>query len=213
MSDDDLLKNRDYTIIVARSIASRSEDHPWYQEWVEAQASIIDLGKKCQEFSQNGLTLYEASGFLKKYEQTTVEQLANLLQTNNSESTNTVIQTDINLVEAIADALSHYFQRKAAGETQSKGEIIVVILDQHGIDGIGELQNLIVKATTMMEKNEELGITFIQIGDDAVTRQFLTGLDDGLTRVGAEFDMVDTKYWHEISRRSIIQFLFDAILD
>jgi hypothetical protein len=211
MSNDDLLKNRDYTLIIARSLASRSEDHPWYQEWIEAQASIIDLGKKCQEFSQNGLTLYEASGFLKKYEQTTVAQLANLLQTNNS--IRTVIPTDINLVEAIADALSHYFQRKTAGEIQPKGEIIVVILDQHGIDGIGELQNLIVKATTMMEKNEELGITFIQIGDDAVTRQFLTGLDDGLTQVGAEFDMVDTKYWHEIKRRSILQFLFDAILD
>jgi hypothetical protein len=211
MSDDDLLKNRDYTIILARSLASRNPDHPWYQEWVEAQTSLIDLAKKCQEFSPKGLTLYEASRFLKKYEQTTVAQLAHLLQTNNS--TTTIIQTDINLVEAVADALSHYFQRKEAGKTQPKGEIIIVVLDQHGIDGIGELQNLIVKATTMMEKNEELGITFIQIGDDAMTRQFLTGLDDGLTQVGAEFDMVDTKYWHDIPRRSIIQFLFDAILD
>ncbi len=211
MLDDDLLKNRDYTIIIARSLASRSEEHPWYQEWVEAQASLIDLAKKCQEFSSNGLTLYEASSFLKKYEQTNVAQLAQLLQTNNS--TNTIIQTDINLVEAIADAFSHYFQRKAAGETQPKGEIIIVVLDQHGIDGIGELQNLIVKATTMMEKNEELGITFIQVGNDATTRQFLTGLDDSLTLVGAEFDMVDTKYWHDIPRRSITQFLFDAILD
>ncbi len=211
MSEDDLLKNRDYTIIIARSLASRNPDHPWYQEWVEAQASLIDLAKKCQEFSSEGLTLYEASSFLKKYEQTTVAKLATILQENNRDDN--IIQSEINLVEAIADALSHFFLEKEAGISPSKREIMIVVLDQHGIDGIGELQNLIIKATTMMENNEELGMTFIQIGDDAMTRQFLTGLDDDLIQVGAQFDIVDTKYWHDVKRPSIRQFLIDALFD
>ncbi|WP_445248510.1 hypothetical protein [Microcoleus sp. OTE_8_concoct_300] len=46
------------TIIIARSDASRHPQHPWYEEWVEAQASLIDLAKKCQQFDSDGITLY-----------------------------------------------------------------------------------------------------------------------------------------------------------
>lgn len=41
-----LLEDRDYTIIIARGDASRHHQHPWYEEWIEAQASLIDLAKK-----------------------------------------------------------------------------------------------------------------------------------------------------------------------
>jgi hypothetical protein len=207
----DLLKDRSYTIIVARSGISRERNHPWFNEWVDAQASLIDLAKKCQEFDPDGLTIYEASSFLKKYEQATVNRLAELLQKNNRSDATYVIE--INVVEAIADVLNHYFERKEHHQTKPKGEIIIVVLDKHGIDGIGDIQQLIIKSTQMMDYAEELGITFIQIGDDATTRRFMTGLDYDLTQVGAKFDIVDTKYWHEVQRKSITQFLIDALLD
>ncbi|KKD39146.1 hypothetical protein [Limnoraphis robusta] len=207
----DLLKDRSYTIIVARSGISRERNHPWFNEWVDAQASLIDLAKKCQEFDPDGLTIYEASSFLKKYEQATVNRLAELLQKNNRSDATYVIE--INVVEAIADVLNHYFEHKEHHQTKPKGEIIIVILDKHGIDGIGDIQQLIIKSTQMMDYAEELGITFIQIGDDATTRRFMTGLDDDLTQVGAKFDIVDTKYWHEVQRKSITQFLIDALFD
>lgn len=211
MSTEDLLKDRDYTIIIARSGASRERNHPGFAEWVDAQTSLIDLAKKCQAFDPDGLTIYEASGFLIKYEQTTVSQLAEILQANNR--LDPVIGAEVNVVEALADALNHYFKCKENGEVKPKGEIIIVILDQHGIDGIGDLQKLIIKSTKMMEKPEELGITFIQIGDDQITRNFMRGLDDDLIKVGAKFDIVDTKYWHEVKRQSIDQFLIDALFD
>ena len=211
MSSDDLLKDRDYTIIIARSGVSRERNHPWFSEWVNAQASLIDLAKKCQEFDPDGLTIYEVSSFLIKYEHTTVNQLAEILQENNR--LDQVIGTDVNVVEALNDAFKNYFTRKENGELKPKGEIIIVVLDQHGIDGIGDIQTLIIKSTQQMEKNDELGLTFIQIGDDQITRNFMTGLDDYLIQVGAKFDIVDTKYWHEVKRQSVTQFLVDAIFD
>ncbi|MEG4291767.1 hypothetical protein Q5692_21100 [Microcoleus sp. C2C3] len=57
-----LLEDRDYTIIIARSDASRDPQHPWYEEWIEAQASLIDLAKKCQQFDSDGITLYRRNG-------------------------------------------------------------------------------------------------------------------------------------------------------
>ncbi len=55
----DLLKDRSYTIVIARSGVSRDQQHPWFNEWIDAQASLIDLAKKCQEFDPDGLTIYE----------------------------------------------------------------------------------------------------------------------------------------------------------
>lgn len=207
----DLLKDRSYTIIIARSGVSRERNHPWFNEWVDAQASLIDLAKKCQEFDSDGLTIYEASSYLKKYEKATVNRLADLLQENNRSCVTNVIE--INVVEAVANVLNRYFERKENNLTKPKGEIVIVVLDKHGIDGIGDIQQLIIKSTQKMDYAEELGITFIQIGDDATTRRFMTGLDDDLTQVGAKFDIVDTKYWHEVKRTSISQFLIDAIFD
>ncbi|ERT09544.1 putative von Willebrand factor, type A [Lyngbya aestuarii BL J] len=207
----DLLKDRSYTIVIARSGVSRDQQHPWFNEWIDAQASLIDLAKKCQEFDPNGLTIYEASSYLKKYPKATVNRFADILQENNRSCVTNII--DINVVEAVADILNHYFERKENNQTKPKGEIIVVVLDKHGIDGIGDLQQLIIKSSHKMDYAEELGITFIQIGDDVTTRRFMTGLDDDLTQVGAKFDIVDTKYWHEVKRKSVNQFLIDAILD
>ncbi|WP_413164849.1 hypothetical protein ACL6C3_01930 [Capilliphycus salinus ALCB114379] len=207
----DLLKDRSYSMILARSGVSRERNHPWFNEWVDAQASLIDLAKKCQEFAPEGLTIYEASSYLKKYKRANINQLADLLQENNRSCVTNIIE--INVVEAIADVLNHYFERKENHQTKPKGEIIIVVLDKHGIDGIGEIQQLIIKSTQKMDYAEELGITFIQIGDDPTTRRFMTGLDDDLTQVGAKFDIVDTKYWHEVKRTSINQFLIDAIFD
>ncbi|MDY7024571.1 MAG: hypothetical protein SWJ54_25025, partial [Cyanobacteriota bacterium] len=104
-----LLRDRSYAIVVARSGISREKSHPWFNEWVEAQGSLIDLAKKCQEFDPDGLTIYEASNYLKKYEDATVSQFARILQENNSSEATQVVE--INVVEAIADVLNHYFDR------------------------------------------------------------------------------------------------------
>ena len=205
-----LLEDRDYTIIIARSDASRHHQHPWYQEWIEAQASLIDLAKKCQQFDSDGITLYEASTPMWKYKNSNVARLAEILQRQNTEP-DSAKPTEINLEEALKASFSDYFASKPNPKGK-KGAIIVAVLDQKPANPTA-VAEIIVSAANKIDKDEEIGVSFIQIGDDLKTREFLTDLDTHLQDRGARFDIVDTKFWHEIKRSSVVQFLIGAIND
>ena len=205
-----LLEDRDYTIIIARSDGSRDPKHPFYEEWVEAQASLIDLAKKCQEFDSDGITVYEASTPMWKYKNSNVARLAEILQRQNTEP-DSAKPTAINLAEPLTTAFSDYFQlkTKAAGK---QGAIIVVVLDEKP-ENSAAIAEIIVSAANKIDRDEEIGVSFIQIGDDLKTQKFLIDLDTNLQVQGAKFDIVDTKFWHEIKRSSVVQFLIGAIND
>jgi hypothetical protein len=205
-----LLEDRDYTIIIARSNGSRDPEHPWYEEWVEAQASLIDLAKKCQEFDSDGITVYEASTPMWKFKNSNVARLAEILQRQNTEP-DAATQTEINLGEPLKGALSDYFNLKTKG-TKKKGAVIVAVLDEKP-QNTAAVAEIIVSAANKIDKDEEIGVSFIQIGDDLPTREFLTDLDRNLQAQGAKFDIVNTKFWHEIKRSSVVQFLIGAIND
>ena len=205
-----LLEDRDYTIIIARGDASRHPHHPWHEEWIEAQASLIDLAKKCQQFDSDGITLYEASTPMWKYKNSNVARLAEILQRQNTEP-DSAKPTEINLEEALKASFSDYFANKTDGKGK-KGAIIVAVLDQKPANPTA-VAEIIVSAANKIEKDEEIGVSFIQIGDDLETREFLTDLDTNLQDRGARFDIVDTKFWHEIKRSSVVQFLIGAIND
>lgn len=205
-----LLEDRHYTIIIARSDASRDPHHPWYGDWVEAQASLIDLAKKCQEFDSDGITLYEASAPMWKYKNSNVARLAEILQRQNTEP-DSAKPTAIHLEEALKETFSDYFQLKTNAKGK-KGAIIVAVLDEKP-EKAAAVAEIIVSAANKIDKDEEIGVSFIQIGDDVKTREFLTDLDTNLQDRGARFDIVDTKFWHEIKRSSVVQFLIGAIND
>ncbi len=205
-----LLEDRDYTIIIARSDGSRDPEHPWYEEWVEAQASLIDLAKKCQEFDSDGITVYEASTPMWKYKNSNVARLAEILQRQNTEH-DSANPTEINLVDSLKGAFSDYFDLKTKA-TGKKGAVIVVVLDKQP-QNTAAVAEILVSAANKIDKDEEIGVSFIQIGDDLPTQKFLTDLDKNLQAQGAKFDIVNTKFWHEIKRSSVVQFLIGAIND
>jgi len=205
-----LLEDRDYTIIIARSDASRHHQHPWYQEWIEAQASLIDLAKKCQQFDSDGITVYEASTPMWEYKNSNVARLAEILQRQNTEP-DSANPTEINLEEALKASFSDYFASKSNAKGK-KGAIIVAVLDQKPANATA-VAEIIISAANKIDKDEEIGVSFIQIGDDLKTREFLSDLDTNLQGRGARFDIVDTKFWHEIKRSSVVQFLIGAIND
>ncbi len=66
-----------------------------------------------------------------------------------------------------------------------------------------------------MEKDEELAISFIQIGNDPDATKFLKLLDDELKGAGAKFDIVDTVTIEDIEDEnlSLVDVLLNAILD
>lgn len=197
---DPRLQNRDYTIILARSDRQNLNTPPGLEsQWLLAEKSIINLAKQCEQFDPDGITIYIAASPLVKYEHTTSADLVKVFQENYA------IQ-HLNLVETLAAALNDHFERK---ENRS---IIIVVLDSEP-ENRRKIIKLLVEATNKMDKDEELGVMFAQVGEDVITRGFLTALDDDLHRAGAKFDIVDTKMLGEMESSEIHQFLLNALLD
>lgn len=211
MSDHhSLLKNRDYTFIFARSSESWSSASQYYEHWVAAQIKIIDLAKHCQLLDDDGITVYLASSPFIKEENTEVIKLAQLFQLKEPPEI-------MDLVSSLQDAIDDYFQRRDAKQTKN-GDTILVLVDE--ISNQQEsLIDLIIDATEKIdlipgtENTYELGISFLQIGEDPATKEYLTYLDDHLVEAGAKCDIVDTKLWYEIKQKSLTDILIDALVD
>jgi hypothetical protein len=112
----------------------------------------------------------------------------------------------------LQDAFESYFQRKAKGETKPNGETILVITDGEPDDRRSVIQ-AIINASRRLDRDEELAVSFIQVGNDASAREFLKALDDQLVQVGAKFDIVDTITMDEIGDMSLADVLLNAIED
>ncbi len=208
MTQHSLLQDRDYTVIIARSTW---ENHPAASEfteaWAQAQTALLDLCQECAALDPDRLMLYSASGN-HLLSQTNIsapiaERVKALLDSYNSDE-------PMDLVVTLEMVLENYFTRKSQGQTKENGEIIVVILDREPPNRV-KLIKLLVKATEQMDRQEELGITFIQVGDDALTRGFLKSLDDDLATAGARFDIADTKLMTEMEQESLTEVLMGAI--
>ncbi|NEP76472.1 MAG: hypothetical protein F6K29_33995, partial [Okeania sp. SIO2G5] len=112
----------------------------------------------------------------------------------------------------LKDAFQSYFQRKASGEGQPEGETIIVVTDGAPNDPASVMRT-IVDATQKMDRDEELAVSFFQIGSDAGASQFLKALDDKLEDVGAKFDICDTVTFDDMENYSIVELLMKAIED
>lgn len=91
-----------------------------------------------------------------------------------------------------------------------KPAIIMVITDGAAND-MDEVKATIIEATKKIERGEEIGIQFIQIGSDPAAKEFLENLDDNLK--GAKFDIVNTLTREQAEGYSIEQLLYLALND
>jgi hypothetical protein len=118
------------------------------------------------------------------------------------------------MAEVLKDLFQNYFQRRESGETKPNGEIILVVTDGQP-DNRESVIREIVEATQRIDRDEELGISFIQIGNDPDAAAFLKALDGELQDLGAKFDIVDTITIQEIEEEalSLKEVLLKAIQD
>lgn len=207
-----LLSDRDYTFIVAKSKRAATENLPVITErWLSAQGAIVALAKQCEAFDGDGITVYinpassGSSELFQRYDHLRSDDLDRVFTAN-------IPLDSLNLSAVLQMALDDYFERKAAGQTKVNGEIVLVITDGEPQDRRAIVKT-IVNATQRMDVDEELGIGFIQIGDDALARGFLTILDDDLRMAGAKFDIVHTRMLSEIEASSLAAFLTETITD
>ncbi|MEP0790545.1 VWA domain-containing protein [Funiculus sociatus GB2-C1] len=173
--------------------------------WETAQESTLALARKCEQFDPDGITLYLFSGRFKRFDDVTSSKVAQIFQENDPSGTT-------NLADVLKHAADNYFQRKAAGETKANGETILVITDGEP-DDRKAVMRVIIEATRHMERDEELAISFIQIGADQTATRFLKALDDELQSAGAKFDICDTVTLDDMEGMTLTEVLLNAIND
>lgn len=201
-----MLDNRDYTLIIDKSGSMATPDQKGSKtRWATAQESTFALASKCEQFDPDGITLYVFSGRFKRYENVTASKVTQIFQENDPSGT-----TD--LAGVLKHALDNYFQRKSSGQTKANGETILVITDGEP-DDRKAVMKVIIEASRKMDRDEELAISFIQVGTDAQATRFLKVLDDELQSAGAKFDICDTITMEDMEDMSLSEVLLNAIND
>ena len=201
-----MLENRDYTLIIDKSGSMATPDQKGGRtRWVAAEESTFALASKCEQFDPDGITIYAFSGRFKRYENVTSNKVKQVFQENDPSGT-----TD--LASVLIHATENYFQRKTAGETKENGETILVITDGEP-DDRKAVMKVIIETSRRMDKDEELAISFIQVGTDPHATRFLKVLDDEMQSAGAKFDICDTITMDDMEDYSLSEILLNAIID
>lgn len=207
-----LLNNRDYTVIIAKTTVDTGTKPPGFADrWVAAQTAVLKLIQICETFDPDGITVYlserspQEGCIFKKYGQVKSADLTQVIEAGYPPG-------NINLLAVLQTALDDYFVRKAAGNTKANGEMILVLLDGEPSDRLA-VAKAIKAATHKLEADAELGIGFIQIGEDMIARGYLSALDDNLQGLGAKFDIVHTALLEAIEPDALTAFLTKVLQD
>lgn len=201
-----MLQQRDYTLIIDKSGSMSVKDQAGNKSrWQAMQESALALAAKCEELDPDGITIYLFSGKFKRYDNVTSNKVNQIFQENEPSG-----RTD--LATVLLDATRNYFQRKASGKTQVNGETILVVTDGEP-DDRKAVMKVIIEASRQVDRDEELAISFIQIGTDPDATKFLKILDDELQTAGAKFDIVDTVTIDDMEDMTLTEVLTNAITD
>lgn len=206
MEPNSIIKERDYTVIIDKS---GSMSHPATRSgtsrWIAVQESTLALAQKCEEFDPDGITVYLFSGSFKRYDNVTSGKISQIFAEHEPMG-----RTD--LASVLYDALENYFERKTRGEAKLNGETILIVTDGEPNDR-KSVMRLIVEASRKIDRDEELGISLVQVGNDKLATQFLKALDDQLESAGAKFDIVDTVTIEQMQGMSLADVLLNAVMD
>jgi hypothetical protein len=207
--DREFLKDRDYLIILARSLSQSFAAPPGYRErWSAAEESLGELVALCERYDPDGVTLYIASdpgNDIKQFENLTRHHLQAILSEAEIPST-------FFLAPVLSRVFETYLGLKNEGKTKSNGTTILILIDSEPQDR-KEVMKSLIQMTQKITSPEEIGICFVQIGENMILQGFLQSLDDNLRSVGAEFDIVDTQILQNIQPDSLIQVLVGAVQD
>lgn len=201
-----MIDQRDYTLIIDKSGSMSTKDRVGGKSrWAIMQESTFALASKCEELDPDGMTVYVFSGLFRRYDNVTANKVQQIFQENEPSG-----RTD--LAGVLEDALNEYLGRKTAGTAKPNGETIVVVTDGEP-DDRKAVMRVIIEASRRLEKDAELAISFIQVGDDPDATRFLKALDNDLQSAGAKFDIVDTLTVEDMENLTMTEVLLNAIVD
>lgn len=199
------LYQRDYTLIIDQSESMSTLEKGGKTRWEMMQTATLALASQCEQFDPDGLTIYLFSEKFHRYERVTSTLVPQIFK--NNEPTGKTVLTSV-----LEHATNSYFRRRAMGQTKSNGETIIVITAGEVVNPQGVKQT-IINAANQLENDQELAISFIQVGVNPHVTQFLQILDNELEKNGAKFDICDTMTLQNLEEMSLTEVLLNAIID
>lgn len=91
--------------------------------------------------------------------------------------------------------------------------IILLIFTDGAPNNQQAVVDAIINVTKQISSRNDVSMSFLQLGDDHSARVFLKKLDDDLIKVGAKFDIVDTKNYNEMLLLSAEDIILQALTD
>lgn len=198
------LEGRDFSVLIDRS-GSMAMGNGSQTRWQSAQEGAVALASKCAQFDPDGIEVMLFGSKVIKFDDVTPDKVAAIFKEYDP-------MGSTNLTGCLEAYFSGYFERKTTGKAKAKGEVVLVITDGEP-DNRASVAKVIVEATKKLEREDELGITFIQVGDDKGATDFLKFLDDDLEKQGAKYDIVDTITLVDCESKPLTQVLLDALED
>jgi len=192
---------RDYILIVDKSGSMAGS------RWNEAKLAVSMIAPSACQADPDGITLYffSSPGQTKKYTNIkTAQQVVSSFERERPSG-----NTD--LAGVLNTAFSEHFSRPGAQTT------ILVITDGEPNNKNAAVKE-IVNAANRLTRDEDLSVSFIQVGNDSSATKFLKSLDDDIQ---ARFDIVDTisadmikftqKRNYNVQLRNLFPFSFQPV--
>ena len=186
---------RDYVLVIDRS-GSMSV----HGRWKEAEQAVQKLAPYICKFDPDGVDIFLFDHQFQKFGGVkSAEEVKGIFS-----STGPRGSTDL------AQVLNACFEDHFAGD---RGATSILVVTDGSPDSRKDVEDVIVRAANSIAEDEELSVSFLQIGDDGGAAQFLAKLDDDLEGHGAKFDIVDTIPFKQAHGMSFNEIIANSLFD
>mmetsp|Transcript_41251 Transcript_41251/g.127388 ORF Transcript_41251/g.127388 Transcript_41251/m.127388 type:complete len:263 (-) Transcript_41251:65-853(-) len=183
---------RDYVLIIDRSGSMSGRN------WSQAEQCVKQLAPYICRFDPDGVDLFFFDhDFVKIGNVKSAQEVGSLFDTYRPRGS-----TD--LARVLHAAFSDHF----AG---SRGATTILVVTDGAPNSKPDVERVIKRAAASIERDAELSVSFIQVGNDSSATRFLQRLDDDLS--DAKFDIVDTVTTAQCKNMSFNELIANSIYD
>jgi len=166
--------------------------------WAEAQKALATLAPQCCAADPDGMTLYffsHAGTFPRTDHIKNPQIIADAFKKQRPDGGTC-------LHGVLDHVFREHFERGRAPTT-------ILIITDGSPDNEQAARKVIIDAANAVLNDNELSISFIQIGNDHAATKFLNDLDNHLR--GAKFDIVDAVTVHDMQGLSFVEFVHKSL--
>lgn len=177
------LHNIEVVIVIDTSGTMRKKDIPNSKltrleaVWENASALAADL----EQYDDDGITIVRFASTVDLYDGVTSAKIEDI-QAEFRPMGNTVT------AEALKKVIDKFLEKRA--QRGDKKPLCIIVFTDGVPDDPKALASLIVDTTTRIKDRSEIGILFVQVGEDPEATDYLAKLNNQLTDVGAKHDIV-----------------------